>query len=195
MNLSSKSVPEVLKIKYENKVLLNCTLNVKVGDQIQEQVLSANLVEEPNCSKTMSYQVNGHKIEAEILASNFTVFGKINHTDPMGTKYFMSHSPVAAITVKWTDTDEAGIVSTGSVGMTLFENVPDLFIVQMTDQGIVKNFRCGLSATPVKEYQDEWMITEAAPVLDAPAVTESENNPAETSVDPSPAEETAPESI
>ncbi len=158
INLDAKSVSDVLMIKYDNKVFLKCTLNVKVEDEIKEQVLSVNLVENPNCAKTMSSSVNGHKIDAEIQASNFTVYGKINHTDPMGTNYFMRHSPVADITVKWTHTDESGVILTGSVPLTLYENVPDLFVVEMTDKGVVKNFRCGLSANPVKEYQDEWMV-------------------------------------
>lgn len=190
INLDTKNVGEVLKIKYDNKVFLRCTLNVKKGNQIQEQILSENLAETPNLLKTMSSSVNGIKIEAEIQSTRFTIFGKINHEDPLKTKYFMTHTPVAEISVKWTNTDEAGVVSTGNTDMVLYENVPDLFVVQMTDKGIVKNFRCGLSATSVKEYQDEWTISESAPIIPMPIVAAPENNPAETSVNP----EIAPES-
>ncbi len=161
-NLDSLTVAEVYKIKYEDKVFLNCEVKLKISEipEIKKESFSANLVEEPNCSRTINLTVNDRKIEMKVYVKSFSVFQKINITDHNNVAYEMKHTPVAEVTIEWTDSNQLGLGATEVTDRTLFENVPALPLQEIGNASD-KTIRCSMSATPVKAYQHEWKIVEA----------------------------------
>lgn len=198
LNLDNKTRDEVLVIKYENKVMLNCDLKFK---NLTHNI-SINLAEIPDHTvKRYTYEYEGKTLELDI-DSSLKIFQ--NYQYPFNNpRYEMKNSANAEVMLSWTvnSLDSESVSNTESV--ILPENVPPTHIMQLVRDSGAKQFSCSLKAKAVAAYSDQFkelpkddkdadVIPEVESAPEAEVVPETGDAPA---IEAGPTTEAAPETV
>lgn len=170
--LSQKEPEDVLSLKYNNKVQLNCSVRVSEGNKI-------NFSDDP--ADTLSWDMPGDKSVMKILrfylgtepfvivlkiAEPLKILEHLSYTSPDLREYFMEHTPTVKIQYRRGPTS---ILTSGSVHqreafkeVSLYENIETRLEQRQskTDDDILmaEDFRCMLTTEINKPYQHQWKI-------------------------------------
>lgn len=170
--LTNKNPDEVLSLKYNNKIQLNCTLRVSEGNKI-------NFNADP--ADTLSWDMPGNTSVLKILrfhlgtdpyvivlriAEPLKIVDQLSYTSPDLREYYMEHTPTLKIQYRRGPTS---ILTSGSVHqkeafkeVSLYENIEERLEQRLskTDDEILmaEDFRCTLATRINSPYLHQWKI-------------------------------------
>lgn len=169
-SLVGKSKAEILTLKYDNHINLDCAVRVKKGPTIDLSLpptdsFSWDITHELSVMRMLSFRLgNMDTVVVVKLASPIELLEYNTHIDEKRNEYVMEHSPSLSIAFRH---DSKTILSNGSVhdqlkftAVKLFENVETrIFTVTTEDKDeneITEDFRCTLRTKINPAYKDQW---------------------------------------
>lgn len=177
LNLDNSSVAEVLALKYDNKVMLDCDLKIMTGtgetSGVQKTSFSWNLVNTVESSKELSIQVGERTLGAVVKLTTLGMKRSDSAKDAQGIQYEMKHTPFADIQVTWNDTPVTEAEATPTLLMFMKEKFsPEKLIQVYATEMLTKEISCVLNTEINPLYADEW--TAVAPVIEEETETQTE---------------------
>ncbi len=181
VDLSGKSLDEVLKIKY-NKAELKCALWTQRSQQLDitgspTDSVSLDLKSNPTVPATLTLkgQIQDHGTEIQLAVSSLAMWGTLHHTDTEGTVYLASYTPYAKIDYTLTSSTVFGVGQSSSgngfgsrsvnekiVDMTLNQSVSSAPTAEngvVLNQGAFRDYvQCVIETDIKPEYQDQFKV-------------------------------------
>ena len=169
-SLSGKSKEEILKIKYNNQVNLECSVRVKKGSVIDLSApatdsFSWDILHELSMMRVLNFRLgNTDTVVVVKLAEALKIVDYQTVIDERQNEYFMEHSPELTISYRH---DSKSILTNGSIHETfkfrnvkLSENVETRIFTMTSEDNdeneITEDFRCTLRTRIQKPYQFQW---------------------------------------
>lgn len=169
-SLVGKSKSEILTLKYDNKITLDCAVRVKKGPSIDLSLpptdsFTWDITNELSVMRMLNFRIgNMDTVVVVKLVSPIELVEYNTHIDEKQNEYVMEHSPVLTIAFR---NDSKTILSNGSVHDTfkyktikLFENVESRIFTLTTEDNdenqITEDFRCTLRTKINPAYKDQW---------------------------------------
>ena len=178
INLDNSSVAEVLSLKYDNKVILDCELKIMTGtgetSGVQKESFSWNLVNSAGSEKTLNIQVGERTLGAVVKFKTLGMKKSDSTTDAQGIQYEMKHTPFADIEINWSDSP----VTQETQPLLLFlkeKLTPQKLIQVYSEEMLTKEISCALNTEIKEPFTDEWKAI--APVVEEEEVEVEETPP------------------
>lgn len=170
--LTNKDSNEVLALKYNNKIQLNCTLRVSEGNKINfnanpADTLSWDMPGDMSVMKILRFNLGTepHVVVVRI-AEPLKIADQLSYTSPDLREYYMEHTPTLKISYRRGPTS---ILTSGSVHQSeafkeiaLYENVEARLEQRLSktedDILMAEDFRCTLATKINTPYLHQWKI-------------------------------------
>jgi hypothetical protein len=170
--LVGKSNAEILNLKYNNKISLDCVIRVKKGPSIDLNAsptdsFSWDIPGELSIMRVLNFKLgNTDTVVVVKLADNIKFIDNQTVIDEKQHEYFMEHSPVLTIAFR---RDSKTILSNGSVheqfkfkNVKLSENVETRIFTMTSEDNdgneLTEDFRCTLKTKINPAYQYQWKL-------------------------------------
>ncbi len=175
INLDNSSVAEVLSLKYDNKVMLDCELKIMTGtgetSGVQRESFSWNLVNTKAPTKALNIQIGDRTLGAVVKLKTLGMKKSDSAKDIHGIQYEMKHTPFADIEVSWNDTPAAEGETSPVLLMFMKEKFsPEKLIQVYSTEMLTKEINCVLNTEISPAFADEWKAI--APVIEEETETE-----------------------
>lgn len=169
-SLVGKSKSEILNIKYNNNIFLDCAVRVKQGPTIDlssapTDSFTWDITHELSILRMLSFRLgNIDTVVVVRLASAVEIKDYITYVDEKQNEYVMEHSPVMTIAFR---RDSKSILTNGGVHelskfktVKLHENVETRIFTMSTEDNdeneLTEDFRCTLRTKINPAYKDQW---------------------------------------
>ena len=169
--LNGKTNSEILTLKYNNQVDLNCVVRVQKGRTVDLNTKPVDeftwqLTSELSMMRVLNYKIADREtILVMRLAAGIQFQDILTHVAENRVEYFMEFTPVQKVLFRRAP---KSILSNGSVhdrstftGTSLFENVETRLYTMTTerdDEVVTEDVRCKLVTRPNRAYRDQWRI-------------------------------------
>lgn len=170
--LSGKEQKEILSLKYNNNIQLQCTLRVSDGTKINfsedpVDTLAWDMPGESSLLKIMHFQLGPDPYVIVVkITEPLKILDHLTYSSPDGREYFMEHTPMLKIQYR---RGPKSILTNGSVHereaftpVSLFENVEARLEHRSTEADdeklVTEDFRCTLATTISSPYLSQWKI-------------------------------------
>jgi hypothetical protein len=168
--LAGRSAPEIISLKYENRVRLSCELRLSESGAIDLAAPASKKIEwdypfDPAQLKIMNYR-NGKEDFVIVLRLEdpIEVRDAVTHVTEDGREYYMEHTPVLRLLYRRA---HRRILQNGGVHerqtylrRSLFENVQERLFTISTDtwdrRTATEDLRCKLETRAPPPYLDQW---------------------------------------
>ncbi len=170
-SLMNKSQEEILRLKYNNKIQLNCVLRVSDGGKINfsddpTDTLIWDIPDELTKLRIMNFHLGKDPFVIVVrMAAPMKIMDQLSFTALDQREYFMEHSPVLKINYRRAP---KSILTNGSVHdketfsvVNLYENVETRLenrITETDDKLVSEDLRCTLKTRINLAYKDQWKL-------------------------------------
>lgn len=169
-SLTGKSNSEIISLKYNNKINLDCEVRVNKGSSIDlsrpaTDSFSWDIPGELSLMRMLNFRLgNTDTVVVVRIAEGLKFLDFNSHTDEKQNEYYMEHTPVLTISFRH---DSKSILLNGEVhdlssykSVKLVENVESrIFTTRSEDNDgnrITEDFRCTLKTKINPAYKDQW---------------------------------------
>ena len=160
-NLIGKSKEEVLSLKYNNRIFLNCKIRLSNGQKVRitnefVDEFTWNLLGELSLLRVLNYLMDDEMVIVVRMAEAIRIEDQLTHQGKDGREYYMEHTPVLKVLYR---RDSKDILSNGSVHD---ENVETrlLEINSEREDGslVTEDLNCMLQTNAKPEYDFQWKV-------------------------------------
>ncbi|MFP5387385.1 MAG: hypothetical protein ACLGHN_15010 [Bacteriovoracia bacterium] len=169
--LTGKSNQEIFKLKYDNRLYLNCRIRVSNGQKVRitngfADEFTWNILGELSLLRVLNYLMDDEMVIVVRMAEIIKVEDQLSHRGEDGREYYMEHSPVLKILYRRASKN---ILSNGSVHdlttyqeATLYENVETRLFEMTTEKEdgslVTEDLNCMLKTKANPEYGFQWKV-------------------------------------
>jgi hypothetical protein len=185
VNLDNKTPAEVLKIKYNNDVRLECEFKAGRPDKLLSDLIPEKkswvLEAGSNKAQTIEIDVEDRHLEVEI-SPVLSIFGKYNVPEKLGVSYKLEHTPVVDLTLRPMDNN----IQKDVTSIRVFENILSESLVFNFD-GMINLLSCSLNTVIAPKYEVEFqkVVREPEPVPETEPAPVVNDQPSQASENPS----------
>lgn len=169
--LTGKTNAEILNLKYNNQIDLECEIRVQKGQRVDlskepTDKFSWNIPGELSLLRVLNYKIDNKELIIVVkLASLLEFKDRLTHVNERKQEFYMQHTPVMSISFRRASKT---ILTNGSVhnrdsfeDQELFENIPSrlytMTSVDRDDEHVTEDVRCTLLTKINPAYADQWV--------------------------------------
>jgi hypothetical protein len=167
--LNGKTTGEILDLKYNNQINLNCELRVQKGVKVDlskapTDEFSWRILGDVSVLRFLNYKIgNKELIVAFKVVSTVQILDQLTHVNEKKQEFFLQYSPVLRVEFRRA---AKSTLSNGSIhnrdsfeDVKLYENIQSRFYTmtsQEKDEVVTEDVRCTLQTKINPAYTDQW---------------------------------------